>query len=191
MPMEGKLVLLREERPEDLPLLTALQNNMETQAWGKSLPPDYTENMYQKRFQAREFSYDPKEGRFIVVSRETGDFAGMISYSGLQPRWSAMIGIMMDKKYWGTGFAFDAQEVLLKFLFLELGLRVVRLYTSSGRSRAVGLAKKSGFRISARQRQAAFRASEVSDTLMMDLLREEYFANNSELVDNLPQLARG
>jgi RimJ/RimL family protein N-acetyltransferase len=186
--MEGELVLLREERPEDMPLLVAMQNDMETQAWGKSLPPDYTENMYQKRYQAREFSYDPKEGRFIVVSRETGDFAGMISYSGLQPRWSAMIGIMMHKQYWGTGFAFDAQKVLLKFLFLELGLRVVRIYTTSGRPHAIGLTKKSGFKVSARQRQAAYRGGDVYDTLIMDLLREEYFANHPNLVDNLPQL---
>jgi ribosomal-protein-alanine N-acetyltransferase len=188
MPMEGKLVILREERSEDMPLMATMQNNLEIQAWGKTLPPDYTEGMYQKRLQAREFSYNPKKGRFIVVSRETGKFAGMISYSNLEPRWSAMIGIMMDKNYWGTGFALDAQEVLLKFLFLELGLRVVRLYTSSSRPRAVGLAKKSGFRISARNRQAAFRAGEVSDTLIMDLLREEYFANHSDLVDNLPKL---
>jgi RimJ/RimL family protein N-acetyltransferase len=188
MPLEGKLVILREERVEDIPHLAKLQNNMETQAWGKTLPPDYTEDMYRKRFKAREFSYNPKEGRFIIVSKETGEFAGMISYSNLRPRWSAILGIMMDKQFWGTGFAFDAQEVLLKFVFLELGLRVVQIYTSGGRPHAINLAKKSGFRISGRQRQAAFRNGEVSDGLLMDLLREEYIANHPELVDNLPQL---
>lgn len=188
MPLEGKIVILREERPEDMPRLVALQNNMETQAWGKSLPPDYTENMYLKRFQDREFSYDPKEGRFIIVSKETGEFAGMISYSGLRPRWSAMLGIMLDKQYWGSGYASDAQEVLLKFLYLELGLRVIRIYTSSGKTHAINLAKKSGFRVSAGQRQAVFRKGEVNDALLMDLLREEYFANHTELVDNLPRL---
>ncbi len=188
MPLEGKLVILREERPEDMPRLRALQNNLDTQAWGKSLPPDYTENMYLMRFQAREFSYNPKEGRFTIVSKETSEFAGMISYSELRPRWSAMLGIMMDKKYWGSGFAFDAQEVLLKFLFLELGLRVIQIYTSSGRLHAINLAKKSGFRITGRQRQAAFRNGEMSDGLLIDLLREEFFANHTELVDNLPRL---
>jgi len=188
MPLEGKIVILREEQLEDMPRLAALQNNMETQAWGKSLPPDYTENMYLKRFQDREFSYDPKEGRFTIVSKETGEFVGMISYSRLRPRWSAMLGIMMDKKYWGSGFAFDAQEVVLKFLFLELGLRVIQIYTNSGRTHATNLAKKSGFRITARQRQAAFRNGEVNDTLLMDLLREEFFANHPELVDKLPRL---
>jgi RimJ/RimL family protein N-acetyltransferase len=112
----------------------------------------------------------------------------MISYSGLEPRWSAMIGIIIHKQYWGTGFAFDAQEVLLRFLFLELGLRVVRIYTTSGRPHAIGLAEKSGFKVSARHRKSAFRGGEVYDTLIMDLLREEYFSNHSDLVDSLPQL---
>ena len=161
MPLEGELVILREEQPEDMPLLAALRNDLETQAWGKTLPPDYTENMYIKRFQAREYSYDPQEGRFIMISRDSGEFAGTISYTGLEPRWSATIGLMLEKKFWGSGFALDAQETLLKFLFNELGLRVIRLYTHTGNPRALGLAKKSGFKVSAQQRQAIFKNGEI------------------------------
>lgn len=186
MSMEGELVILREERLEDMPSFAALQNDLDTQGWGKTLPPDYTENMYIKRFEGREFSYDPKDARFVVVSKENGEFAGMISYAGLRPRWSVMIGIIMAKKFWGTGFAYDAQEVLLNFLFQELGLQVVRIYTNSGRPHAVNLAKKSGFVITGRQRQSVLRRGGVYDGLMMDLLREEYFAQHPQLVDNLP-----
>ena len=189
MPLEGKIVILREEQPEDMPLLTALRNDLETQAWSKTLPPDYTENMYMKRFQERDHSYDPQEGRFIMISRGSGEFAGTISYTGLEPRWSAMIGLMVEKKFWGTGFAFDAQETLLKFLFVELGLRVIRLYTHAGNPRAVGLAEKSAFKISARQRQAIYKNGEIFDNIVMDLLREEYFTLHPQLVDNLPPLS--
>ncbi len=188
MALGGKLVVLREEQPEDMPRLTAMRNDLETQAWSKTLPPDYTDNMSLKRFEAREFSFDPMEGRFIIISRENGEFAGSISYTGLDPRWSATIGLMLAKKFWGTGFALDAQEVLLKFLFIELGLRVVRLYTHSGNPRAVGLAKKSGFQVSVQQREAIFKNGELYDNLVMDLLREEYFALHPNLVDNLPLL---
>ena len=188
MALGGKLVVLREEQPEDMPRLTALRNDLETQAWSKTLPPDYTDNMSLKRFEAREYSYNPMEGRFIIISRENGEFAGSISYTGLHPRWSATIGVMIIKKFWGTGFALDAQEILLKFLFVELGLRVVRLYTHSGNPRAVGLAQKSGFKVSVRQREAIFKGGELYDNLVMDLLREEYFEHHPKLVDNLPAL---
>jgi RimJ/RimL family protein N-acetyltransferase len=189
MPLEGDLIVLREERPEDMKFLAALRNDLETQAWSKTLPPDYTENMYMKRFEGREFTYDPKEGRFIIAIKENEDFAGTISYTGLRPRWSATIGIVIERRFWGAGYARDAQEVLLKFLFEELGLRVVRLYTHSGNPRAVRLAEKAGFKISCRLRQAIFKNGALYDNLKMDLLREEYYSLHPELVDGLPQLA--
>ena len=188
MPIEGEIVILREEQPEDMPLLTAMRNDLETQAWSKTLPPDFTETMVMKRYRDREFSFDPQEGRFIMIERASGEFAGSISYTGLKPRWSATIGLMVAKKFWGTGLAVDAQETLLKFLFQELGMRVVRLFTHSGNPRAVGLAEKSGFQISARQRQAIFKNGELFDNIVMDLLREEYFSRHSELEDHLPPL---
>jgi RimJ/RimL family protein N-acetyltransferase len=188
MPLEGKLVRLREERPEDMPLLTALRNDLQTQAWSKTLPPDYTEQMYRKRFEGREFSYDPKEGRFIIEDKQSGEFVGTILYTGLQKRFSTSIGIMIPRKFWGGGLAYDTQETLLHFLFVELGLRVVRLWTHSGNPRAVGLAEKSGFKVNGAMRQSIFKSGELYDNLLVDLLREEYFALHPELVDTLPTL---
>ena len=99
MALEGKLVVLREEQPEDMPRLTALRNDLETQAWSKTLPPDYTDNMHMVRFQAREFSYDPKEGRFIPISRENGEFAGSISYTELHRNYNTKRGFKKDGHY--------------------------------------------------------------------------------------------
>lgn len=188
MALEGKLVILREERPEDMQPLAELRNDLETQAWSKTLPPDYTEAMYLKRFQAREFSFDREDGRFIIETKETGEFAGTISYTWLRPRWSAAIGIMIAKSFWGRGYAYDAQEILLHFLYQELGLRVVRLFTHSGNGHAIRLAERAGFQISSRQRQAIFKSGELYDNLIMDMLREEYFALRPGLKDNLPAL---
>jgi RimJ/RimL family protein N-acetyltransferase len=188
MPLEGEIVTLREERPEDMAPLTALRNDLDTQAWSITLPPDYTELMLHKRHEAREFSFDRDDGRFIIVHKETGEVAGYVGYSGLEPRFSAMIGIMVSKPFWGTGVALDTQETLLRFLFLELGLRVVRLWTHSGNPRAIGLAEKSGFKVSLRQRESIFKNGQRYDNIGMDLLREEYFERHPELVDNLPPI---
>jgi ribosomal-protein-alanine N-acetyltransferase len=188
MPLEGTLIRLREERPEDMSRLVMLRNDLETQAWSQTLPPDYTEHMYRKRFESREFSFDRTDGRFIIEYKENGEFAGTILYSNLESRWSAVLGIMVAKKFWGQGVALDAQEVMLKFLFLEMGLRVVRLYTHSGNPSAVGLAEKSGFKVAFRLRQAIYKSGALYDNLCMDILREEYFACHSDLVDTLPSI---
>lgn len=188
MPLEGQLVALREQRRDDLPFLMSLQNEPQTQAWSLALPPDFTDCMYEKRYEAREFSYDPDEARFVIVHKETGELVGQIQYTGLERRWSVAIGIITAAKFWGTGVALDAQEVLLRFLFCELGLRVVRLFTHSGIPRASRLAEKSGFQVSGRMRQSIIKYGGLHNNLVMDLLREEYFARHPELADTLPAL---
>jgi [ribosomal protein S5]-alanine N-acetyltransferase len=188
MPLEGQLVIIREQKRDDLPFLMSLQNDPQTQAWSLALPPDFTDEMYEKRYEAREFSYDPDEARFVIVHRESGELVGQIQYNSLERRWSATMGIITATKFWGTGVALDAQEVLLRFLFCELGVRVVRIFTHSGIPRAGRLAEKSGFRVSGRMRQAIIKYGGLHDNLVMDLLREEYFVRHPELTDTLPAL---
>ncbi|MDD5264217.1 MAG: GNAT family protein, partial [Candidatus Bipolaricaulis sp.] len=111
---------------------------------------------------------------------------GYISYTDLEPRLSASIGLVVAKPFWGTRVGLDAQETLLRFLFTELGLRVVHLWTHSGNPRAVGLAEKSGFRIVVRIREAVYKNETLLDTLAMSLTRDEYYARHPELIDALP-----
>jgi RimJ/RimL family protein N-acetyltransferase len=188
MPLEGKTTILREERQEDMPLLLDLRNNLETQGFTKTLPTDYTLPMYTKRFESREFTFDRNDGRFVIVHKDSGDLAGTIGYINHEPRHAATIGIAVAKKFWGTGLAYDAQEVLLNFLFHELGLRVVRLWTNSGNPAAIKLAERSGFKVAVRGREAVYRLGAVHDNLIMDLLREEYYQTHPEMKDNLPGL---
>ena len=188
MPLIGENVILREEQRDDLPHQVRLRNDLATQAWSKALPPDYTLEMYQKRYDKRDFSFDRDDGRFTIITKEEGEYVGHISYSDHEPRFSVTLGIVVDKKFWGTGLAYDAQETLLKFLFLELGVRVVRLWTQSGNTGAVKLAKRSGFQISGILRNTVYMRGKIYNTLVIDLLREEYFARHPELEDNLPIL---
>jgi RimJ/RimL family protein N-acetyltransferase len=189
MPLEGEHIFLREVQSADLPFLASLRNDLDTQAWPKTLPPDYTLEMLQQQHNSRQFSFTREDGRFIIVWKETGEAIGNISYTDLDPRWSATIGIMVTRAYWGTGAAYEAQEILLRFLFEELGLRVVRLWTNSGNPAAVRLAGRSGFQISGRGREAVFRRGRYYDSLAMDLLREEYYARHPEMVDGLEPLS--
>ncbi len=190
MALEGNTVILREQRPEDMQFLVDLRNDLETQAWSKTLPPDYTERMFLTQFEQREFSYSRDDGRFIIDNKESGEKIGYISYTGLKLRWDVTIGIMIAKEFWGTGAAVDALEVLLLFLFEEQGVRVVRLWTHSGNPRAIGSAEKLGFKLSYRQRESIFKGGKLYDNVSMDLLREEYYALNPELEDNLPALQK-
>jgi len=188
MGLEGKLVYLREEMEEDIEKQKDLRNDLSTQGWNKALPPDYTLSMYKERFEKRKFSFDRTDGRFTVISKDTDEYVGHISYSDYEDRFSAAIGVVIDKSFWGKGMAYDAQEVLLKFLFLELGVQVVRIWTESGKEHAVDLAKRSGFKISGKLRNTIYKGGTIKSTLIIDLLREEYFALHPEFEDKLPSI---
>ena len=185
MPLNGEHVSLREVRTADFPLLAELRNDLDTQAWSRTLPPDYTLEMIEKRYGGRDFEYRRDAAMFMIETIEDGEAVGFISYNELIDRMEATIGIVVLRKHWGSGVTVEACQLLLRFLFEELGLKVVRLWTQSGNERAVGSAEKLGFRVAARHRQAIFKGGEYHDNLAMDLLREEWYALHPELEDRL------
>ena len=186
MAIEGKLVVLREERRDDQKLFATLRNDLATQAWAKALPPDYTEEMHVKRFEGLEIAFERTSARLVIEEKTSGRAAGFVSYTGEQHRMSTSIGIVVAQEFWGTGVAFDAQETLLRFLFGELGLREVHLWTHSGLPKAIALAERSGFAVCIHLREAVFKFGDLFDAVIMSLVREDYYARRPELADRLP-----
>lgn len=185
MPIEGERIRLRELRRDDYQLLVDLRNDLDTQGWSRTLPPDFTLGMYERRFDAREYSTTRDWAIFIVEERASGVAVGSISYTDLEDRFSATIGIALDRSVWGTGIALEACELMLRLLFVELGVRVVRMWTQSGNQRMVGAARKLGFSVALRHREAVYKEGAFHDNLVMDLLREEWFARHPDEVDRL------
>lgn len=185
MPLDGERVRLREVRESDLDVFVRLRNDLATQAWSRTLPPDYTREMIRRRYWEREFSYRRDHGIFIIEARDGDEAIGMISYSEVVDRFEATWGLALDRQWWGTGVAHDAADTLLRFLFEELGLRVVRLYTQTENERAVAAFHKLGFQESVRTPGSIFKAGRHADNLVMDLLREEWYALHPELEDGL------
>lgn len=185
MPIVGEAIRLRELTRADYPFLVALRNDIDTQGWSRTLPPDFTLGMYEKRFDDRPFDYRRDWAIFVIEPVVGGDPIGYITYVDTTDRLETTIGISTAKQHWGTGGAHEASEMLLRFLFEELGLRVVRLWTQSGNPRAVASAEKLGFRQATRIREAIWKGGRFNDNLGMDLLREEWYSLHPELTDQL------
>ena len=185
MAMTGRSVRLRELTEADLSLLVRLRNDLGTQAWSRTLPPDYTLDMIRQRYTGRPFEFRRASALLIIELLATEEAVGFLNYSDLHDRMEATIGVVVDRPWWGTGVAVEANELLLRFLFEELGLRVVRLWTQSENERAIGSAHKLGFREAVRMPRAIFKAGDYHDNVMMDVLREEWYALHPELEDRL------
>lgn len=184
MALESSRLRLRELRTSDYELMVGLRNDLVTQGWSRTLPPDYTIEMYAKRYEAREFSFRRNDATFVVEELETGDAVGYCGYSNLIDRHSALIGIAMKAEAHGKGFAGEINDLLLSLLFEEMGLLKVGLWTHSGNPAAVASAERTGFRISSRFREGVFKDGHHYDNLYMDMTREEYYTSRS-LTDRL------
>jgi len=184
--LSGELVRLRALRDEDYEYLASLRNDMRTQAWNQRLPPSFTPKRIKERLE-KNFAR-PNTGVWGIETKD-GKLIGYLNYEEDHPRLGATIGISTGMEAWGKGYAKEAMELTIRFLFEERGLQVVSLWTTSWNARMVGLAGKLGFKISVRLREDVILGGKVYDTLMMDMLREEYHASRG-LKDGLPVLGK-
>jgi RimJ/RimL family protein N-acetyltransferase len=181
--IEGRLCNLRELRESDLQLLADLRNDLVTQAWSRTLPPDYTVEMMRRRYWDREFSYQPDWAIFIIEDRDRATPAGFVTYQVVADRSAATIGVVVGEAWFGTGIAIEAVDLVLWLLFHQMGFAAVRLWTHSGNPRAVGSAEKLGFSVAVRLREAVFKDGRHYDNLVMDQLREEWYERHPDPPD--------
>ncbi len=179
---EGKLVRLRPPKDEDFEFYAELKNDLRTQAWNQRLPLRATVEGVKEWWDKERKK--PNSGEWSIETLD-GELVGHIGYGESPPRLAATMGIIIGVDYWGKGYTQEAHELLLEFLFEERGIQVVNLWTQSGGERGVKAAENLGFRISARFRENSIIGGKVTDTLFMDMTREEYYKSR-KLEDHLP-----
>jgi len=180
--LSGKIITLRPLRDEDFEYIASLKNDTRTQARGFRLPPNFTA---ARTMEEMRRSYGrPNRGAWAIETK-AGKLVGFIDYIEGPPRFAASMGVATGVEHWGKGYAEEAMELIMRFLFEERGLQTVSLWTTSWNERMVGLAQKLGFKIAVCEREARFLEGQNYDGLMMDILREEYYASRG-LKDELP-----
>ena len=182
--MTGKLIRLRPHKEEDYEFFAALKNDLRTQAWNQRLPPRATVKTVAKWVE-KEYE-KPDCGTWSIETLE-GELVGHIGYGEGPLRFAASIGVITGVDFWGKGYAMEAHELLLEFLFEERGIQVIRLWTQAGGERGVAAAQKIGFKISARFREGSIIGGKLVDGIYMDMLREEYYESRG-MVDHLPPI---
>jgi RimJ/RimL family protein N-acetyltransferase len=84
---------------------------------------------------------------------------------------SVMIG---EKSRWNQGYGSDALSTLIAYGFEIVNLNSIELFVHEENLRARRCYEKLGFQIAGRLRQARILGNRKLDTLVMDLLAEEF-----------------
>ena len=175
--LEGRRVLLRQPRPEDVETRLVLGADPEiARMFGTVPPPVVSRQMAEQWYERLAKGHDPyswvieHEGRFIGTAR-----LHSVRLHDPERRAAYAIGIL-DPTVLGQGLGTETTRLVLAYAFDELGLHRVDLRVIAYNTRAIACYRKCGFVEEGRERETVLVEGRWHDDVMMSLLEHEYCA---------------
>ncbi len=173
--IDGDAVYLRALEREDVPRMHAWFNDPEIRA--------YLDLYHPLSLDAEGAWYEHQQSPsctdkvYGIVHRESGTHIGNVGLHNFDwPSAQAEIGIVLgDKAFWSRGLGADAMRAVLRHAFSTLNLHRAYLQVYSYNPRAIRSYEKVGFIREAVLRGDVFHDGAYHDTIVMGLLREEFF----------------
>ena len=172
----GEKVLLRAYKSNDIERAYEYVNDAELIRY---LSPDVPFPMtYKEEKEWIEGQGKNKEGTysFAIEDLESGKYIGGCGVDKVN--WLtrvATVGIMIgDKNYWGRGYGTDAMNTLIKFIFSNMNINKIKLYTFSFNERAQRCYEKCGFKIEGILKEEVFRDGQYYDEILMAIFKNQW-----------------
>lgn len=172
--IEGRRVILRRHRIEDLPVVRRWYRDPELARLTRySLRPMSDEEI-DRFFHGRLMS--PESVAYAINLRDSERLIGLTTFSNLDPdNGSVLFHISIgEPDAWGLGYGTEATELMLWLAFERIGLHRVGLSVFSFNERAIRSYEKAGFRLEGREREAIVRDGQRWDELTMGMLAPEW-----------------
>jgi RimJ/RimL family protein N-acetyltransferase len=126
-----------------------------------------------------------KDHNYSIVDLEKDELFGNCGFMDIDNlNQTAEVGIFIgNKNYWNKGFGSEALTLLLDYGFKALNLHNIWLKTFSFNARAIKSYEKVGFKIIGRRRESILRGEERHDTILMEILYNEFYENNKIIME--------
>ncbi|GAJ97616.1 LOW QUALITY PROTEIN: GCN5-related N-acetyltransferase [Geomicrobium sp. JCM 19055] len=136
-----------------------------------------------KQFVQQVLVGHPQSKTYMIVNTESNTPIGVISliHMDTKNRNAEMIIDIGEKEYWGSGYGFEAVNVLLTYAFLEQNIHRISLNVFAFNERAIRLYERIGFQQEGRSREAIFRDGRYHDIIQMGLLQTEFIGKRAIL----------
>lgn len=177
--IEGDHVRLRKIERADLAHLHKWLNDADVVMWAR-FSPDHmvTREALDKEYEKEIAGESHERTTFIIEEIATAKPIGWcVMRTWDRKHVSTNVGIGLgDKAYWGKGYGTEAVRLLLTIVFDQQRWHRAELWTLAENARAVGSARKCGFRIEGRERESAFYDGKHHDVYLMAVLKREWDA---------------
>jgi diamine N-acetyltransferase len=121
--LEDNYIRLRPLEPEDLELLYKWENDASLWTLGGTVSP-YSYYILKKYIsESHKNIYEQRQQRLMIVCKEDAQTVGMVDLYDFDPHNSrAGVGILIDAKYQGKGYAGKAVNLIINYAFSFLKL---------------------------------------------------------------------
>nr|PZN34201.1 MAG: hypothetical protein DIU67_05410 [Actinomycetota bacterium] len=173
-PIRTRRLVIRSLVPEDVPILHARRNDpqvAELEAWTLPYPYDKTEARVSRCIELG----GPADGEWwmamVTVPDGTpvGDVAVRLTWGGR----SAEVGYTLDPPHWGNGYATEATEALVDWLFDDLGVHRVHATLDPANTASARVLERVGMLYEGRARESFWKGDEVSDDLLYGMTKAD------------------
>ncbi|WP_027633591.1 GNAT family N-acetyltransferase [Clostridium hydrogeniformans] len=172
----GEKVLLRAYKSDDTEKAYEYVNDAELMRY---LSPNVAFPMtYKEEKEWVEAQGQNKDGtyNFAIEDLESGRYIGGCGIN--EVNWLTRVvtvGIMIgDKDYWGRGYGTDTMNTLIKFIFSNMNVNKIKLYTFSFNERAQRCYEKCGFKVEGILKEEVFKDGQYYDEVIMSIFKNQW-----------------
>jgi RimJ/RimL family protein N-acetyltransferase len=164
--LEGKLVNLRVEEKEDLPLVAEWLNNPDY--FGEYNPlMQFSRTELEKRYADKP----PEQGWFIIEKKD-GTKIGSITHFPEGKQFEIGYAIIPNERV--KGYCTEAVKIMVDYLFLAKDTVRIQAHIDPKNKASQKVAEKVGFKKEGTIRKSFFTKGEWRDMLLYSILREEW-----------------
>jgi RimJ/RimL family protein N-acetyltransferase len=173
--LNTRRLLLRALSEEDIGAIFAIFSDQETMRYWSG-PPMTTAAEAHALLAWTQHDYDAQKAlRWCMIRRDDHQFLGtcrLFDYSAQNQR--AELGYVLQRDYWGQGYIQEALAAVVDYAFTVLALHRLEVDIDPRNSASIRTAARLGFVQEGHLRERWIVDGEVSDSLIMGLLRSEW-----------------
>lgn len=120
--VESERLVFRKLKQEDFDTIAVFLKDPDVMyAWGHGFSDEEVREWLDKNLKRYE---DNGYAFFLAVNKQTQDAVGAVGiiYNEIDGRWRWEIGYILDKRFWGQGYAREGAKAFLDHAFTKMGI---------------------------------------------------------------------
>ncbi len=167
----GIKICLREVKETDLEIFQRYRNNYEDSKNYRTVKPLTSEN--QRKYFI-EIVNSPLHIVFTIVEKSSQKVIGEIRASNITQYHSAELGLWISPEYRKRGFASEALQLFLLFLFGRANINRIEAQIASTNTDSIKFFERNNFIHEGILRETTYFNFEYQNTSIMSMLKKEY-----------------